>query len=489
MLHVQRPILFVLAFLLGVTSKSQSQSKWMMDNSPRRPLLQAVTGLPAPRFVTQPQDHFDSSNKNLWQQAYYVNDTFFVPGGDAPVFLCVGGEGPPIDGSAVVNSVHCNVAVEWLREKKALMFALEHRYYGCHSMSACPVTDFNNETRSLKYLSSRQAIEDIANFIRQANQDHGLTKANRWVTFGGSYPGMLAGWSRLHHPELIHASVASSAPVHAKLDMFEYNDALAHAYTVSDNNVGGSEKCRAAIREGHRQLEVMLESSEGIADAEALLTLPKGGLATRQQQLDELGEGIAYFPAQGNDPACKEEACNIKKICELMLVGPSGDELNRLVTVRRLQRSQPLSSPATQPLPNFWFYQTCMEFGFYQTCMKGSSCMFPQITDVESMAAGCEAYGVKIPDIARHIEATNKHYGGLTPLAPSGSLGSCVLWPNGEVDPWATLSILKSPGPEQPVIWVEGASHHAWTHPTATTDQLSVIQARTLIRPDRKSVV
>ena len=45
-------------------------------------------------------------------QAFYVNDTFFVPGSDAPVFLCVGGEGPPIDGSAVVDSVHCNVAVE-----------------------------------------------------------------------------------------------------------------------------------------------------------------------------------------------------------------------------------------------------------------------------------------------------------------------------------------------------------------------------------------
>ena len=133
----------------------------------------------------------------------------------------------------LVNSVHCNVAAEWLREKKALMFALEHRYYGCHNMSACPVTDFSNQTRALKYLSSHQAIEDVANFVRQSNQAHGLTKANRWVTFGGSYPGMLAGWSRLRHPELIHAAVASSAPVHAKLDMFEYNDALAHAYTAS----------------------------------------------------------------------------------------------------------------------------------------------------------------------------------------------------------------------------------------------------------------
>jgi serine protease 16 len=35
---------------------------------------------------------------------------------------------------------------------------------------------------------------------------------------------MLAGWFRLKFPQLIHASIASSAPVQAKVDMNEYND-------------------------------------------------------------------------------------------------------------------------------------------------------------------------------------------------------------------------------------------------------------------------
>ena len=30
-----------------------------------------------------------------------MNDSYWVPGSDAPVFLCVGGEGPPLDGTAV----------------------------------------------------------------------------------------------------------------------------------------------------------------------------------------------------------------------------------------------------------------------------------------------------------------------------------------------------------------------------------------------------
>jgi serine protease 16 len=51
---------------------------------------------------------------------------------------------------------------------------------------------------------------------------YGLTEENKWVTWGGSYPGMLAGWARLKYPHLFHAAVASSAPVKAQLDFQGY---------------------------------------------------------------------------------------------------------------------------------------------------------------------------------------------------------------------------------------------------------------------------
>jgi hypothetical protein len=456
----------------------------MMDNSPERFSLKSAQGasFPAPRYVTQPQDHFDTSNKKSWQQAYYVNDTFWAPGSNAPIFLCVGGEGPALDGSAVVSSVHCNIAVEWLQEKKALMFALEHRYYGCHNMSACPVGDFANATASLKHLSSRQAIEDIAGLVRAMNRLYGLSDANKWVTFGGSYPGILAGWSRLQHPELIHAAVASSAPVHAKLDMFEYNDAVANAYTVSDNGVGGSPECRDAIRAGHKMLEDMVKTEKGVSAAEDVLSLPRGSLSKREDQVNILGSGVAYFPAQENDPACTTDVCNIKKICAFMLDSSHGNELQRLAKLRNVQGvgKSRMQEPA---VPDFWFYQTCTEFGFYQTCSENSSCMYVRgLLDVKAMAGDCQRYGISIDNIAKNIERTNRYHGGITPLSPSGKLGSCVLWPNGEVDPWATLSVLKSPGAAQPTLWVEGASHHAWTWPSRSADQPSVVKAREDIR-------
>lgn len=92
---------------------------------------------PPPRFHTTKQDHFDQRNKRTWQQAYYVNDTFFD--GSGPVFLCVGGEGPPLDGSAVVSSVHCNIAAEALPKFKALMFAVEHVRRRVQTMPLAPM--------------------------------------------------------------------------------------------------------------------------------------------------------------------------------------------------------------------------------------------------------------------------------------------------------------------------------------------------------------
>merc|ERR1712107_830023 len=40
--------------------------------------------------------------------------------------------------------------------------------------------------------------------------------------------------------------------------------------------------------------------------------------------------------------------------------------------------------------------------------------------------------------------------------------GSCIIWPNGEVDPWSSRGIRKN-STVMSALWVPGASHHAWT--------------------------
>merc|ERR1719215_1622767 len=128
--------------------------------------------------------------------------------------------------------------------------------------------------------------------------------------------------------------------------------------------------------------------------------------------------------------------------------------------------------------PDFWGYQTCTEFAFYQTCEIGSNCFYTQgYVTLDSMTAFCQSE-FKIADnkIARNVNFTNVYYGGASPS------GSCILYPNGEVDPWHSLSILESPHEGIDVLMVGGASHHAWTHPSSPSDQQSVVTARQTIR-------
>lgn len=72
-------------------------------------------------------------------------------------------------------------------------------------------------TENLRYLSSRQALADLAHFRTVMAETRGLVN-RKWVAFGGSYPGSLAAWFRMKYPHLVHASVATSAPIHATVN-------------------------------------------------------------------------------------------------------------------------------------------------------------------------------------------------------------------------------------------------------------------------------
>ena len=67
----------------------------------------------------------------------------------------------------------------------------------------------------------RQALNDIAEFVQQMNQQHNFT--GPWITFGCSYAGSLATWMRYLFPHLIQGSIADSAPVEAA-DVNFYQD-------------------------------------------------------------------------------------------------------------------------------------------------------------------------------------------------------------------------------------------------------------------------
>uniref|UniRef100_A0A914VBW8 Uncharacterized protein n=1 Tax=Plectus sambesii TaxID=2011161 RepID=A0A914VBW8_9BILA len=203
--------------LLGLIALANA-SKFMIMGRPRHGFV------PTPIFSTEGDtvaaanyqyqfrqilDHFDDMNNQTWLQQYWYNPSYYQPGG--PIFLMLGGESPA--GLKWVTEESLTFMV-LAKKYNAAVFQLEHRFYG----KSRPTPD--QSIANLKWLSSRQALEDAATFIRAMNDMYSYQWVNssKWVTFGGSYSGALSAWMRERHPELVAGAIASSGPVFAKMD-------------------------------------------------------------------------------------------------------------------------------------------------------------------------------------------------------------------------------------------------------------------------------
>ncbi|KAI3519183.1 hypothetical protein L1887_08210 [Cichorium endivia] len=176
-----------------------------------------------------------TDHRKFGQRYYEYLDKFKLP--DGPIFLRICGE---------------DVKLHVLATKfGAALVTLEHRYYGKSS----PFKSLT--TKNLKFLSSKQALFDLAAF-RQFYQES-LNKKfkttnveNPWFVFGVSYAGALSAWFRLKFPHLTCGSLASSATV-----LSVYN------FTEFDQEVGESAgpECKTVLQEVTQLVERKLESN------------------------------------------------------------------------------------------------------------------------------------------------------------------------------------------------------------------------------------
>ncbi len=103
----------------------------------------------------------------------------------------------------------------------AAVIVLEHRYWGMSS----PFSDLTTE--NMQYLTLKNSIADLTNFARNARlpfDPRGTSRAANapWVLSGGSYSGALAAWTKSTAPGTFWAYHASSAPVEAISDYWQY---------------------------------------------------------------------------------------------------------------------------------------------------------------------------------------------------------------------------------------------------------------------------
>merc|ERR1711871_991030 len=469
----------------------------------------ASSSLPQEQWLDQPIDHFDLLSNATYKQRYFVDDTFFD--GTGPVFLCVGGEGPAFQPTVVTTGgEHCALMMTLAYQHKALVLALEHRYYG----KSLPFTtsqgapDFSTP-RLQAGLSSKQAQADLASFVGAMRIRFRLNanpsgagvpggaagQPYRWITFGGSYPGMMASWARQKYPHLIHASVSSSAPVRGAPNMQGYMNVVGDSLEVA--SVGGSPECRQAVTAAFADFGAALNAGASSRSALAkqfnVCGDPSSLDKTENQGL--LLQGLqGLFPLQSNDNSCKDPLCNYGRICNFMTHNSSVSFLQHLSEMARLQYGGNCISvdyqaevKALNDITNgdrVWLYQTCTEFGFYQTCDPGTGCPFtqkPHISNVESNFELCAA----IYDDGSHQSMQEQGKRTTKAIAFSNlwsgadkPAGSRVLYVNGEVDPWHANSVLTAPSVDEPILMVPGASHHFWTHQPQPTDEQPILDAR-----------
>ena len=215
-------------------------------------------------------------------------------------------------------------------------------------------------TPNLKYLSSAQALEDLAYFIDAQIRKYKLSASNKWIVFGGSYPGNLAAWFRLKYPHLAYGAVASSAPVLAQVNFKGfafYNDKLSTVslclnykqllnslifleyFRVVARSLETSPQgklCTAAIQQATTALVNAINSKNCCANIQSQFKLCSPLTKTNKLDVATFFFALAVnFESivQNNDPTA---AKNINSLCKMMTDTTLGNPLARYAAVNRM---------------------------------------------------------------------------------------------------------------------------------------------------------
>ncbi|KAI4314781.1 hypothetical protein L6164_027656 [Bauhinia variegata] len=340
-------------------------------------------------WFTQTLDHFSPYDHRQFQQRYYeFLDFFRIP--DGPIFMVICGE-YSCDG---ISNDYISVLA---KKFGAAVVSLEHRYYGKSS----PFKSLTTE--NLRYLSSKQALFDLATF-RQHYQDSLNVKLNRTKT---------------ENPCL-----ASSAVVLAV-----YN------YTEFDQQVGESAgaECKAALQETTQLIDQRLANN-----GKAVRTL------FNATELDIDGD-FEYLLADA--AATTFQYGNPDKLCEpLVKAKKAGEDLVDAyakyvreyyigsfdVTVQTYDQKYLKNTAVNEDSSTrLWWFQVCTEVAYFQVAPSNDSVRSSKIDTRYHLDLCKNVFGEGVyPDVT----ATNIYYGG-TKIA-----GSKIVFTNGSQDPWRHAS-------------------------------------------------
>ncbi|XP_010531070.1 PREDICTED: probable serine protease EDA2 isoform X1 [Tarenaya hassleriana] len=367
-------------------------------------------------WFNQTLDHYSPYDHRKFRQRYYeFLDYFRAP--DGPIFLRICGEGP-------CNGIPNDYLGVLAKKFEAAVVSLEHRYYGKSS-------PFNSlATENLRYLSSKQALFDLAAFRRyyQDSMDVRLNRSsgfdNPWFFFGTSYPGALSAWFRLKFPHLTCGSLASSAVVRAVYEFPEF-----------DQQIGESAgpECKAVLQETNELLEQMLKvngkavkelfnASELDIDADFLYFIADAAvMAFQYGNPDKLCIPMVGAKDSGSD-LVEAYAKYVKEFC----MGVFG--LSAKTYSRKHLRETAVTKDSADRL---WWFQVCTEVAYFQVAPANDSVRSQQVNTEYHLDVCRSLFG---KGVYPEVDATNLYYGGDKIVATK------IIFTNGSQDPWRHAS-------------------------------------------------
>ncbi|XP_056296942.1 thymus-specific serine protease [Pseudoliparis swirei] len=430
------------------------------------------------QWFTQRLDHFNGADSKEWKQRYFVNEAFSRPGG--PVFLMIGGEGP-----ANPAWMHNGTWLAYAQKLGALCLMLEHRFYG----KSHPTADLS--LGSLRFLSSRQALADLAHFLSVTTERRGLA-GRKWVAFGGSYPGSLAAWFRLKYPHLVHAAVATSAPVQATVNFPEYLEVVWRSLASEDV------QCPVVVQVASKALVERLKDPKTYDNVSKDFNLcSKLQIKTEMDSaffLEMLAgnfmDTVQYNEDNRGFEGARGTNITIKLLCGVMADASLGDPYARYAAVARLMMDAFSISCLNASYQSYladmtdaswdgpaagggrqWVYQTCTEFGFYQSTDSPNQPFtgFPLEYHVKQCS---DIFNISVDELVSAVSQTNEFYGGFSLVS------SRIVLPNGSVDPWHALGVTWDLTPELPAVFIKGTAHCANMYPASSEDLPQLALAR-----------
>ncbi|KAL9542452.1 hypothetical protein MBANPS3_008610 [Mucor bainieri] len=391
-----------------------------------------------PFTINMPLDHFEGDNMTF-KNRYWVNTDYYKPNG--PVLLTNAGEAAVTDAAYVMF----NSTVAQLAQRLGGIFVyMEHRFYGASGPS-----DFEQE---LDKLTAEQALADIAYLIKNIKFSATLkvppVPETKVIVYGCSYSGNLAAWMKDKYSDIVFASVASSAPVQAQFDFYQYFDPIMrYAPQPCINTIRNVISMVDSILFGKDAKQVTalkkLFGAEDLYDDDfaSLLSNPLAeywqyGITPNKNNFETIICNTV-FNSTTNTTAEQDLllfASFIKSFTKTTLC-PGYDTLANCVgthneTDIQLQKQ---NDPSTVS----WLWQTCLQFGYFQVAAPhGEPTIVSRKLTTSLFERVCQLNfpNMNVPN-QPDVSLVNKEYQGWDIQLDK------TIWIDGEWDSWRELSV------------------------------------------------